>query len=95
MTLSLNRKTTLNSLAALSELNVSTAKAPQPQPEPLVFTGPVNTWYKTVRNGRESRLFLIEVRKDVAIYKDDPEVKHSQSMSLAKFMKFYKPATHV
>ncbi len=92
MSLTLNKRTSINSLAELQSLNISTTKVAQPQPEPLVFTGALNAWYKTVRNGRESSLYLIEVRKDVAIYKDNLSDKHSQSMSLAKFMKFYKPA---
>lgn len=65
-------------------------RKPQPQPEPLVFTGQLNAWYKTERNGRESRVYLVEVKKDVAYYKESAEDKHSQHMSLAKFLKFYK-----
>ena len=65
-------------------------RKPQPQPEPLVFTGQLNACYKTERNGRESRVYLVEVKKDVAYYKESAEDKHSQHMSLAKFLKFYK-----
>lgn len=79
------------SLDRLIEVNAPDVvrRPKQPQPEPLVFTGPLNVWYKTVRNGRETRLFLVEIRKDIAICKEKECDKHSQSMSLAKFMKFY------
>lgn len=61
----------------------------QPQPEPLVFNGEVNRWYKTKRNGQIMSVFLIEVKKDEVIIKDREDDKHSRSMSLAKFIKFY------
>lgn len=67
-----------------------TRRPPQVQPEPLTFTGELNSWYKTVRNGQTTQVYLIEIRKDVALYKDQPSDKHSQSISLAKFLKFYK-----
>lgn len=81
----------LGSLSALREI-AQPVREPQPQPEPLKFEGPLNAWYSTKRNGREMKVFLIEIRKDVAVYKDKETDKHSQSMSLAKFMKFYKQA---
>lgn len=62
----------------------------QEQPAPLVFEGQTGAWYKTVRNGQVSRIWLVEVKKDQAVYKNDPNDKHSLSISLAKFMKFYK-----
>lgn len=73
-----------------SEDDAVVRRKPQPQPEPLVFNGQLNAWYKTERNGRETQVFLVEVKKDVAYYKERPEDKHSQNMSLAKFLKFYK-----
>ncbi|MNP89100.1 hypothetical protein D3C85_15000 [compost metagenome] len=75
---------------AYEQDDVAVRRKPQAQPEPLVFTGALNAWYKTKRNGIESSVYLVEVRKDVAIYKDQVNDKHSQSLSLAKFLKFYK-----
>lgn len=84
-----DRPRRFDSLSELENVRHEIKRAPQPQPEPLVFTGAVNAWYKTVRNGSVSRVYLIEVKKDQAVYKNDPNDKHSQSISLAKFMKFY------
>lgn len=67
-------------------------RKPQPQPEPVVFNGPVNAWYVSERNGREIRIFLVEVKKDVVYFKDREEDKHSKNISLAKFVKYYKLA---
>jgi hypothetical protein len=64
--------------------------APQPQPEPLVFTGEVNKFYSTVRNGRKVSIYVTQVKKDTVTYKDKPEDKHASTMPLAKFLKFYK-----
>jgi hypothetical protein len=61
----------------------------QPQPAPLEFKGEVNKWYETKRNGHVTRIYLLEIKKDKAIFKDDPSDKHTQSMPLAKFIKFY------
>ncbi|MNB61071.1 hypothetical protein D3C87_1223960 [compost metagenome] len=80
--------TGLNSLSALRDV-VQPERKPQVQPEPLKFEGALNAWYKTVRNGVTSKIFLVEIRKDVALFKDKEEDKHTQSLSLAKFMKFY------
>jgi hypothetical protein len=63
---------------------------PQPQPEPLVFEGEVNKFYSTVRNGRTTEIFLVGVKKDTVTYKNHPDDKHSSTMPLAKFLKFYK-----
>lgn len=81
-----------NSLASLESLRdiVVTERKPQVQPAPLVFTGPMNAWYKTVRNNVTTKIFLVEVRKDQAIFKDNENDKHTQNLSLAKFMKFYQ-----
>ncbi|MCY1276107.1 hypothetical protein D9M68_19360 [compost metagenome] len=86
------RADNLQSLGRLVEMNAPelTRRPPQPQPEPLTFTGELNAWYKTTRNGQTTQIYLIEIRKDVALYKDQPTDKHSQSISLAKFLKFYK-----
>lgn len=81
----------LSSLEALRDLAVPERK-PQVQPPPLEFEGALNAWYKTVRNGVTSKIFLVEIRKDVALFKDKEEDKHTQSLSLAKFMKFYVAA---
>jgi len=62
----------------------------RPQPVPIVFNGPCNAWYSSVRHGKATKVWLIEVRKDTVIFKDQPTDKHSQSLSLAKFVKFYK-----
>ncbi|MNZ43797.1 hypothetical protein D3C78_614090 [compost metagenome] len=83
------RSTDFGSLAALREVAEPVRHKPQVQPEPLKFEGPLNHWYETERNGRKSQVFLLEVKKDVVTYKDKAEDKHSQTMSLAKFMKFY------
>ncbi len=64
--------------------------APQPQPEPLVFTGELNKFYSTTRNGQTTQIFLISVKKDTVTYKNKPEDKHANTMPLAKFLKFYK-----
>lgn len=64
-------------------------KQPQAQPAPLEFKGEVNKWYETKRNGHVTRIYLLEIKKDKAIFKDDPSDKHTQSMPLAKFIKFY------
>lgn len=87
------RTTDMKSLGRLVEIAAPdlTKRPPQPKPEPLVFNGDLNAWYKTVRNGTTTRIYLIEIRKDVALFKDQPSDKHSQSISLAKFLKFYKP----
>lgn len=79
---------TMSSLGALREI-AQPERKPQVQPEPLKFEGASNAWYKTTRNGVTSKIFLVEVRKDVALFKDKEEDKHTQSLSLAKFMKFY------
>lgn len=81
----------MSSINALRDIAV-TPRKPQVQPEPLKFEGKTDAWYKSVRNGRTSKIYLVEIRKDVAMYKDAPDDKHTQSMSLAKFMKFYEPA---
>ncbi|QTH80406.1 hypothetical protein PA10_00208 [Pseudomonas phage pPa_SNUABM_DT01] len=86
------RSNSFGSLSSLRELSErQPVRKPQVQPEPLKFEGPLNHWYETERNGRKSKVFLVEVKKDVVTYKDKVEDKHSQTMSLAKFMKFYKP----
>lgn len=61
-----------------------------PEVKPIEFDGPVNHWYSTVRNGVVKRTYLIEVKKDEVRLKDHPDDKHSHSLSLAKFVKFYK-----
>ncbi|MNI72115.1 hypothetical protein D3C76_112660 [compost metagenome] len=84
------RSSNFGSLETLREITVAPRK-PQVQPEPLKFEGAVNAWYKTVRNGATHKVFLVEVKKDQVTFKDQENDKHSQSMSLAKFMKFYQP----
>jgi hypothetical protein len=81
----------LESLGRLVEIsNVElTKRPPQPQPEQLTFTGELNVWYKTVRNGQTNKILLIEIRKDTALFKDHENDKHTQNISLAKFLKFY------
>lgn len=64
--------------------------APQPQPEPVVFTGETNKFYSSTRNGRTTTIYLVDVRKDEVRYKNHPDDKHSSTMSLAKFVKFYQ-----
>jgi len=56
----------------------------------LVFEGEVNKFYSTVRNGRTTEIFLVGVKKDTVTYKNHPDDKHSSTMPLAKFLKFYK-----
>jgi len=55
-----------------------------------VFTGEVNKFYSTVRNGRKVSIYVTQVKKDTVTYKDKPEDKHASTMPLAKFLKFYK-----
>lgn len=81
-------KPVVSSLSALRDI-VQPVRTPQVQPEPLVFKGATNAWYETVRNGVTSKIFLVEVRKDQALFKDKEDDKHTQNLSLAKFMKFY------
>lgn len=81
-----------NSLGALREIAAVVPKKVHVQPEPLKFEGPVNAWYSTKRNGVTHSIYLVEVRKDTVIFKDKIEDKHTQSLSLAKFMKFYTQA---
>lgn len=58
-------------------------------PKPLVFNGDVDRYYETKRNGRVTKLYLVGVKKDHAIVKDNKDDKHSRNMPLAQFMKFY------
>jgi hypothetical protein len=78
----------LNSLGALREI-AQPERKPQVQPAPLKFEGAVNAWYKTVRNGVTSKIYLVEIRKDQALFKGKEDDKHTQNLSLAKFMKYY------
>jgi len=55
-----------------------------------VFTGELNKFYSTTRNGQTTQIFLISVKKDTVTYKNKPEDKHANTMPLAKFLKFYK-----
>lgn len=82
---------TVNSLSALRDI-VQPERKPQVQPAPLKFEGELNAWYKTVRNNVTTQVFLVEIRKDTVIFKDKVEDKHTQSMSLAKFMTYYVAA---
>ncbi len=82
----------VNNLGKLKDLvKSSNIELPKhEQPAPIVFEGPVNTWYSSTRNSKTTKVWLVEVRKDTVIFKDQPTDKHSQSLSLAKFVKFYK-----
>jgi hypothetical protein len=76
----------------LSELQAEVAAAPrkpQVQPAPIKFNGELNRYYETRRNGAIKKVWLVEVRKDQAIIKDNENDKHSRRMSLAEFVKFY------
>ncbi len=87
--LTMNKTNRVNSFRALDELNVKTAKVEQPQPAPLVFNGEINRWYECRRNGQVERVYLVEVKKDKAIVKDSENDKHSRTLPLAKFIKFF------
>ena len=52
---------------------------------------PVNagTWYQTTKNGVTKKVYVVEVKKDEVVLKDDPSHQHSHSISRAKFDKFY------
>lgn len=80
---------TINSLSQLKDLNIKTAPA-APQPEPLVFTGELNKWYSTSRNGRTSKIYVTQVKKSTVTYKNQLDDKHVSTMPLAKFLKFYR-----
>jgi uncharacterized protein YktA (UPF0223 family) len=67
---------------------VSTTKTAD-APKPLVFNGDVERYYETKRNGITVKLYLVEVKKNKAIVKDKKEDKHSRTMPLAQFLKFY------
>lgn len=69
--------------------HVKVERKPQPQPEPIKFEGEANRYYETKRNGRITRIWLVSVKKDKVVIKDDPQDAHSREMSLAKFVKFY------
>jgi len=56
----------------------------------VVFTGETNKFYSSTRNGRTTTIYLVDVRKDEVRYKNHPDDKHSSTMSLAKFVKFYQ-----
>lgn len=71
------------------EGEVKVTPKPQVQPAPIKFTGECNRYYMTKRNGRIIKVWLVEVRKDQAIIKDQESDKHSRRMSLAEFIKFY------
>lgn len=59
------------------------------QPAPLVFNGDTGRYYETKRLGRVDRVWLVAVKKDQVELKDHPDDKHSRTLSLAKFIKFY------
>lgn len=82
----------LRDIAANNRDDGVVRRKPQPQPEPIKFDGPLNAWYETERNGRKTKILLVEVKKDVAYYKERECDKHTQNISLAKFVKFYKLA---
>lgn len=63
----------------------------QIQPPPAVFDGKLESFYQTERGRVVTTIYLVDVRKDTVLFKDNPTDKHTQSMSLAKFVKFYKP----
>jgi len=91
-TSTLSTPTRTNDLGSLGQLLTLNGIEPtkQAQPELPAFTGKLNAFYSTVRNGQTTRIFLIEVKKDTVKYKNHPADKHSNTMPLAKFLKFYK-----
>lgn len=62
----------------------------QIQPPAPVFDGKLECFYQTERNRTVTTIYLVDVRKDTVLFKDSPSDKHTQSMPLAKFVKFYK-----
>ena len=78
-----------NSLSTLRDL-VPRGSIPQPVVEPVKFEGEFPGWYKTVRNGITSKIYLTDIRKDTAYFKERVEDKHTSSMSIQKLIKFYK-----
>jgi hypothetical protein len=71
------------------EGQVKVTRPVQPQPAPVKFNGEINRYYETKRSGRIIKIWLVEVRKDQVIIKDNENDKHSRHMSLAEFVKFY------
>ena len=49
--------------------------------------GPVK--FKTVRSGRTSYVWLVDVKKDDVVLKENLDRKDSHSISATKFLKFY------
>ncbi len=85
--MSLSKQT--NSLSALRDLVPRGALESTPVEQPK-FDGVFPAWYKTVRNGITSKIYLTDIRKDTAYFKERVEDKHTSSMSVAKLIKFYK-----
>jgi len=53
----------------------------------ILANGPVQ--YKTVRAGRTSHAWLVEIKKDDVVLKDDLDRKDSYTLGMTKFLKFY------
>lgn len=81
----------MSTLTILKKMNENRSESPDseataPKKE---FTGEVNRWYRTVRHGTSTSIYLTAVKKQTVYYKDRIEDKHQSSMPLARFLKFY------
>lgn len=56
----------------------------------ILKDGPVK--YQTTRSGRTSYAWLVEIKKNDVVLKDDLDRKDSYSLGMSKFLKFYVPA---